>query len=236
VMDGRYSPYRKRRHGRPPDGLNGHRFLAYFQNHDQIGNRAQGDRASRLVSPGRLKIASALVLTSPFVPMLFQGEEWGATTPFLYFTDYDEPTLANNVRAGRCKEFEAFGWKREEIPDPQDRSTFERSKLDWAEVTNEPHRELLEWYRCLIKLRREEPSLSDGRRDRVGTRHDEVQRWLAVERGPITIACNLAGDAQSIPLPEGARTVLLASEPVEKLKHDRIVLRPDSVAILKARS
>src|SRR5208283_3160589 len=94
VYDGRYSVHRRRPHGRPPEGLDGSRFLAYMQNHDQVGNRAGGERSSRLMNSGRLKIAAALVLTSPFIPLLFQGEEWGATTPFLYFTDHCDAALA----------------------------------------------------------------------------------------------------------------------------------------------
>ena len=159
VYDGRYSVHRRRRHhGRPPAGLSGHRFLAYAQNHDQVGNRAQG-RAPEPVgsSLGRLKIAAALVFTSPFVPMLFQGEEWGAHTPFQYFTDHPEPDLAKAVREGRRKEFAAFGWKPEEIPDPQARDTFERSKLNWTELSRAPHAGLLDWHRQLIRLRRAEP-------------------------------------------------------------------------------
>ena len=124
VYDGRYSAHRQRHHGRPPVGLDGHHFLGYAQKHDQVGNRAQGERLSQLVSPGRLKIAAALVLTSPFVPMLFQGEEWGASTPFQYFTDHPEPDLAKAVREGRRQEFAAFGWKPEDIPDPQTPETF----------------------------------------------------------------------------------------------------------------
>ena len=121
VYDGRYSHFRGRRHGRPATGLTGDRFLGYLQNHDQVGNRAQGERSSHLLSPGRLKIAAALVLTSPFVPMLFQGEEWGATTPFQYFTDHEDAELARAVSEGRRSEFAAFGGDPEEVPVPKSR-------------------------------------------------------------------------------------------------------------------
>ncbi|MBM3879249.1 MAG: malto-oligosyltrehalose trehalohydrolase [Verrucomicrobia bacterium] len=216
VYDGGFSAHRRRRHGRAPTGLSGHRFLGYAQNHDQIGNRAQGDRLSHLLSPGRLKVAAALVFGSPFVPMLFQGEEWGATTPFQYFTDHPEPELAQAVREGRRREFAAFGWKPDEVPDPQARETFLRSKLDWAELERSPHAELLEWHRRLIHLRRREPALSDGCLDRVAVRYDEAARWLVLERGPISLACNLAPAPQAIPLRAGSREVLLASaQPIE---------------------
>jgi maltooligosyltrehalose trehalohydrolase len=129
VYNGRYSAFRRRRHGRAPSGLPGHSFLGYLQTHDQIINRAKGERSSQLISVGRLKISAALVLTGPLIPMLFQGEEWGATSPFLYFTDHEDPELARNVREGRRREFSAFGWNPEDISDPQAVETFERSKL-----------------------------------------------------------------------------------------------------------
>ena len=138
VYDGRYSHFRGRRHGRPTAGLTGDHFLGYLQNHDQIGNRAQGERSSHLPNSGRLKIAAALVLTSPFIPLLFQGEEWGASTPFQYFTDHDDPELGRAVREGRRVEFAGFGWAPEAIPDPQDPATFARSKLDWQERARSP--------------------------------------------------------------------------------------------------
>jgi maltooligosyltrehalose trehalohydrolase len=115
-----YSPHRRRHHGRPVGGLPGTRFLGYAQNHDQVGNRAVGERLAALISTGRLKIAAALVLTAPFVPMLFQGEEWAASTPWLYFTDHQDPDLGRAVSEGRRREFAAFGWKPDDIPDPQD--------------------------------------------------------------------------------------------------------------------
>ncbi len=120
VFDGRHSLYRGRPHGRKPEGLPGWRFLGYLQTHDQVGNRAQGERSSRLMNVGRLKIGAAIVLCAPFIPMLFQGEEFGADTPFQYFTNHEEPELARAVSEGRRKEFAAFGWKVADIPDPQD--------------------------------------------------------------------------------------------------------------------
>lgn len=234
VFDGNYSRYRQRRHGRPPTGLEGHQFLGYAQNHDQVGNRACGERLSQLVSPGRLKIAAALILTSPFVPMLFQGEEWGAGTPFQYFTDHPEPELAKAVREGRRKDFAAFGWKPEEVPDPQARETFERSKLNWAELKDESHAALLNWHRQLIQLRRKEPALGEGRLDLVQTHFDEAARWFVVERGPITIACNLSATPQRVPLRAGKTMLLMASDNTIEVVNAGVNLPPDSVAILKA--
>jgi maltooligosyltrehalose trehalohydrolase len=233
VYSGQYSAHRRRRHGQRPEGLSGHRFLAYMQNHDQIGNRAKGERSSSLMSPGRLKIAAALVLMSPFVPMLFQGEEWAAQTPFLYFTDYQEPDLAKGVREGRCREFAAFGWKPEEIFDPQERNTFERSKLDWSELLRPPHGEMLEWHQRLIRLRRSEPTLTNGELESVCTRHDEKNRWLVIERGPISVVCNLGNCTQSIPLRPGSHHLLLSSVTLKESVRDEASLPPESVLILK---
>lgn len=233
VYDGTYSAHRRRVHGRPADGVNGHQFLAYLQNHDQVGNRALGDRSGQLMSLGRLKIGAALVLTSPFTPMLFQGEEWGASTPFFFFTDYREPKLANAVREGRCREFVAFGWKPEDTADPQARETFQKSVLDWTALSRAPHADILDWHKRLIRLRRSEPSLADGEMKTVKTRFDEEKRWLAIERGPISILCNLSGERQAVPIPAASSQILLASETGIQLSGGKLELPPDSVAIIR---
>jgi maltooligosyltrehalose trehalohydrolase len=212
VYDGQFSPHRRRVHGRSTDGLSGHRFLGYLQNHDQIGNPALGERSSHLMSQKKLKIGAALVLTSPFLPMLFQGEEWGASTPFFYFTDYQEPELANAVREGRCREFAAFGWKPEDTADPQALETFERSKLKWDEIAKSPHAEILDWHKKLIQLRRSEPDLSDGKLEKVHTTFDERSGWLVVERGSISIICNFSDCSHRIPIRPGEQKVLISSE------------------------
>ncbi len=233
VYEGRYSAFRKRRHGRPTTGLSGHRFLGYLQNHDQIGNRARGERSSALLSPERLKIAAALVLTAPFVPMLFQGEEWGATTPFQYFTDHQDADLARAVSEGRRGEFAAFGWNPEDVPDPQSPSTFQRSKLDWSELESKPHASLYQWHRDLIRLRRSLPDLSDGRLDRVQVRYDEAACWLTVQRGVVCVTCNLTANAQAVPLPTRAgHSILLASAPGVELRDGSVELPRNSVVIL----
>ena len=142
VYDGKYSEYRRRNHGRPAIGLPGYRFLGYAQNHDQVGNRAKGDRLIQIAGPGRAKIAAALVMTSPFIPLLFQGEEFGASTPFHYFTSFEDPELGRSVSEGRKREFAAFVWSQDEIADPQEWETFAQSKLDWGELNQEPHASL----------------------------------------------------------------------------------------------
>ncbi len=235
VYTGRRSRFRLKRHGRPPIGLTGHHFLAYVQNHDQLGNRAQGDRLCHLTTKERARIAAALVLTAPFIPMLFQGEEFGSSSPFQYFADFsEEPELARAVSEGRRKEFGQFGWKPEEVPEPASPETFERSKIRWEEMEREPHRSLLEWHRQLIELRRELPQLTDGRLDLVVTDYNEEEKWLFVERGLVSIVANFADKPRTVPLRDGRPTnVLLASVDAGiETRDDEITLPGNSVAIL----
>jgi maltooligosyltrehalose trehalohydrolase len=233
VYDGRHSAFRRRRHGRPAKGMLAHSFLGYLQNHDQIGNRAKGERSSHLLSVGKLKVAAALVLTAPFIPMLFQGEEWGASSPFLYFTDHEDPELGRLVTEGRRREFAAFSAHSEDVPDPQARESFERSKLVWSERNSNPHAELLDWHRRLISLRREVPALSDGRLDRIHVSFDEQAKWLVMARGAIAVACNLSERRQRAPVSTGSDArILLASEKEVQVAAGKVELPPDSVAVL----
>jgi maltooligosyltrehalose trehalohydrolase len=232
VFDGCYSAFRHRRHGRRPEGLEAARFLGYLQNHDQIGNRATGERSSMLMSGDLLRVAAALVLCGPFVPMLFQGEEWAASTPFLYFTDHDDPELGRLVSEGRRREFASFGWKPDEVPDPQAEESFAASRLDWDEISRPPHTQVLDWHRRLIALRRDVPALSDGRfPDDV--RFDEDGCWLVLDRGAVTIAANLGSSAADVPLCGGrAWSVLLASKDEVAVEDGIVRLPAASVAIL----
>jgi maltooligosyltrehalose trehalohydrolase len=231
VYDGNYSDYRHRNHGRQIVGLSGHRFIGFVQNHDQVGNRAQGERVSHEAGVGRAKIAAALVLTAPFVPMLFQGEEFGASAPFLYFTDYDDPELGRMISEGRKKEFVAFGWAPDQIPDPQDEQTFLQSKLNWAELTEQPHRSLLQWYKDLITLRRNQSKLSDGNLNAVNVRFDEDAQWLVLERGTLRVACNLGKAPVDVEVGDTSR-ILLASDDSIALSGTNLKLGPDSVAVM----
>jgi maltooligosyltrehalose trehalohydrolase len=233
VYDGNYSAHRRRNHGRSVDGLHFDRFLGYLQNHDQIGNRAKGERSGGLMSAGKLKIGAAVVLMAPFIPMLFQGEAWGALTPFYYFTDYEEPELAAAVRAGRCREFAMFGWKPEDTPDPQAAETFKRSKLNWSEIKLPSHQTMLAWHRQLIQLRKTEPALQTDISERTDCRLDEDQGWISLERGPISIACNLASRAQQVFLREGEHELLLASEVGVNVGKGMMLLPSESVAITR---
>ena len=149
---GQFSRFRKRRHGNSPDGLSPDRFVVCSQNHDQVGNRAAGDRLSAHVGFEALKLAAGITLLSPFVPLLFMGEEYGESAPFQYFTSHRDPELVEAVRSGRREEFDAFGWE-ESVPDPQDEQTFLRSHLNSELKSKEPHRTLYAFYQKLIKMR-----------------------------------------------------------------------------------
>ena len=232
VFAGDWSPLRGRHHGRPVGNLARTRFFGYLQNHDQIGNRALGERSADLLSPGRLRVAAALVLLSPFVPMIFQGEEWGASTPWQYFTDHDDPELGLAVRDGRRRELAAFGWDPEAVPDPQDPETFARSKLDWSERDRPLHRDLLAWHRDLLRLRRDHRELCSG--DPSGLRVDwsEEDRWLVLARSGIAVAVNLAELPRAIPV-AGAGRLLLTSEPAgASVGKGTVTVPADAVAVL----
>ncbi|HEX4285642.1 MAG TPA: malto-oligosyltrehalose trehalohydrolase [Terracidiphilus sp.] len=232
VYDGTYSQHRQRVHGRPVIGLSQHRFLGFIQNHDQVGNRAQGERLTESVGIDRAKIAAALVLLSPFVPMLFQGEEWAASSPFQYFAHHDDPELAKAVSAGRKHEFDAFGWNPDSIPDPEKRETFERSRLNWDERTVNPHADMLRWYRALIELRRTTPSLNVGEPGNARATFDEGTRWLRIERGSISVVCNLGSATCEFDVNEQT-ALLLASRAEVKATGGKLVLPPDSVVVVK---
>ncbi|MBD0747897.1 malto-oligosyltrehalose trehalohydrolase [Streptomyces sp. CBMA152] len=233
--DGTYSSFRGRTHGRRVDRARtpAHRFLGYSQTHDQIGNRALGDRLSATLSPGLLACAAALVLTGPYPPMLFMGEEWGASTPWQYFTDHPDPELAEAVRSGRRREFTAHGWAEGDIPDPQDPATRARSCLDWSELASEPHARVLAWYRELIALRRSRPDFTDPDIAAVKVVHDEEARWLTFRRGDLRTVVNLAKEPAVIPLGRNNCQVLAAWEPVQPPRPDgEFLLPPESCAVL----
>lgn len=234
VYGGRRSPYRDRRHGRPADGLTGHRFLSYIQNHDQVGNRAQGERIGQLVGPELQKVAAALVLTAPFIPMVFQGEEWAASTPFQYFTDHEDASLGAAVREGRRGEFASFGWEPESIPDPQDPDTFRRSTLRWEEREQQPHADVEAWYRGLIAVRRSMPDLLDGRMAGVDVVADDGAGTVMVRRGAVIICCNLAAQPRTIGLTDdwAAAELRLASRDGVGVDDGQLRLPGEAAAVL----
>jgi maltooligosyltrehalose trehalohydrolase len=234
VYEGGYSRHRGRNHGRPAGGLAPNRFLGYLQNHDQVGNRAAGERMAALVDGARLRIGAALVLTAPFVPLVFAGEEWGATTPFLYFADHADPNLREAVGAGRRAEFAAFGWDPAVIADPEDESTFRRSVLDWSALGRSPYAGLLDWYRRLIALRRSLPVLRDGTRPQVTV--DVERGLLAAHRPGVSVVVNLGSEPASLPLPAelGPATpaTVLRSKSTVRVRRGSVDLPALSVAIV----
>ncbi|WFE99085.1 malto-oligosyltrehalose trehalohydrolase [Micromonospora sp. WMMD964] len=228
---GTWSSFRNRHHGRPLDSrVPGHRLVAYLQNHDQIGNRATGDRISASLSPALLRVGAVLLLTAPFTPMLFMGEEWAASTPWQFFTSHPEPELASAVRTGRRREFASHGWPEGDVPDPQDPETFTRSRLDWAELDKPEHASMLAFYQRLIALRRSSPDLSDPRMHSVSVQHGD--QFLLMRRGDTLVVANFAGRGQGVSLPGVARRVLLATGEGVTVMRDRIQLPAETAAIV----
>ena len=199
---GTYSSFRGRRHGRPLDTatIPATRLLAYTTTHDQVGNRAVGDRPSHNLDFGQLAVKAALVLGSPYTAMLFMGEEWGSSSPFQFFTSHPEPELARATAEGRRAEFAHHGWDADEVPDPQDLQTFTGSKLNWAEADVGDHARLRRIHRDLIALRHNEPDLADSWLDHMTIDYDEEQRWIVLHRGAVAIICNLGADAARVPV------------------------------------
>ncbi|MGA5306277.1 malto-oligosyltrehalose trehalohydrolase [Micromonospora taraxaci] len=228
---GTWSSFRNRHHGRPLDSrVPGHRLVAYLQNHDQIGNRATGDRISASLSPALLRVGAVLLLTAPFTPMLFMGEEWAASTPWQFFTSHPEPELASAVRTGRRREFASHGWPEGDVPDPQDPETFTRSRLDWAELDKPEHASMLSFYQRLISLRRSNSDLSDPRLHAVSVQHGD--QFLVMRRGDTLVVANFAGRGQGVSLPGVARRVLLATGEGVTVMRDRIELPAETAAIV----
>lgn len=198
-----YSTFRKRTHGSPAVGLPGERFVVCTQNHDQIGNRMLGERLSGLVSFEACKVAAAACILSPYVPLLFMGEEFFEQNPFLYFVSHEDQALNTAVREGRKKEFESFRWHGEP-PDPVSTKTFERSRLDWSRLEQGPsrHAAMLAWYRRLLALRTKEPPLMRLSPRDVRTQWSEEERWLCVlrtaGRAAAFLCLNLAREAREV--------------------------------------
>jgi maltooligosyltrehalose trehalohydrolase len=219
---GTYSSFRHRRHGRPLDtaSIPATRLLAYTLTHDQVGNRAVGDRPSQNLSFGQLAVKAALVLGSPYTAMLFMGEEWGSSSPFQFFSSHPEPELARATTEGRKREFAEHGWDADAIPDPQDPATFERSKLDWGEIDDAEHVRLRRVYQRLIALRHCEPDLADPWLDHLDVDYDEGQRWIVMRRGSLAIVCNLGADTVDVPVT--GEVVLAWGEPKIDAKTTRL--------------
>jgi maltooligosyltrehalose trehalohydrolase len=235
LHDGGWSAFRGREWGAPVDPAthDARRFLGYLQTHDQVGNRATGERISALLEPAQQAAGAALYLLSAYTPMVFMGEEWAASTPWQYFTDFADAALGEAVSNGRRSEFAAHGWDAEDVPDPQDPATRDRSVLRWDERAHNGHARMLTWYRDLIALRRRFPTLTDGRLDAVEVRYDEDARWLVMSRGEVRVVCNLAGSPQTVPLDApGAKVLLAWDEPATSVTDDGVALPTHGVAVV----
>lgn len=220
VHDGQYSAFRKRRFGAPADDRPPAQFVVFAANHDQVGNRAFGDRLPAAARP----LAAFCTLLSPFTPMLFMGEEYGEQAPFQFFADHVDEEIAVATRDGRRREFAAFAeFAGEEVPDPQDPETFERSKL-----TRERDEALAALYARLLRVRQELPD------DEVVTDHDERARWLTVDRGPYRLACNFAAQPQAVPAGDGRDAVVLSTTGAgERVEDGSVLLAPLAGALLR---
>ncbi|MEJ6554849.1 malto-oligosyltrehalose trehalohydrolase [Microbacterium esteraromaticum] len=236
--DGTFSSFRDRVHGSPiPLEVPAWRLVTFAQDHDQIGNRAAGDRLSQSLSEDRLAVAAVLTLTAPGTPMLFMGEEWGASTPWQFFTSHPEPELGRATAEGRIGEFSRMGWDPAVVPDPQDPETFQRSKLDWGELAQRRHARLLDLHRRLAALRRAQPELTDPsiRKPSVElvVASDEPQhRAWRIDRGGLSILINLTPEAVAFDVDGEA---LLATRAVDTLD-GRTTVHADAAAIVRRRA
>lgn len=230
--DGIYSSFEGHIRGKPVDTEHtpGYRFVVCLQNHDQVGNRAAGDRLSHITSHSMCKIGATLLLTSPFTPMLWMGEEWAASTPWPFFTSHPEPELAEATAAGRINEFAEHGWDADTVVNPQDPASFTSAKLRWSERDDPGHADILALYRQLLRLRREHPDLSDSHLDRVEVDFDEAAEWVIVHRGAFDVLANLARHAQVLP---ASGEVLFGTEPDLHTEGLKITLPARSACIIR---
>ncbi|WP_306232929.1 malto-oligosyltrehalose trehalohydrolase [Agrococcus beijingensis] len=234
--DGTFSSFRGRDHGHPIDldrSLSW-RLVVSAQNHDQIGNRARGDRITEALTESQLLCAALVLYAGPFTPMLFMGEEWAASTPFQFFTSHPEPELGRATAEGRLEEFERMGWDPSVVPDPQDPATFERSKLDWRELGGERHARVLDGYRQLARLRRELEPLTDPHWRRSRVEVDDEARVLRLVRGADTpdaveIVINFGAEPQTVPVTK--RRLRFATDPAVAVD-EQLTLPPGSGALL----
>lgn len=226
---GQHSAYRGRKHGAKPKTRRGAQFVVSAQNHDQVGNRMMGERLVSFVRPGQVRLAAAAIVLSPFVPMLFMGEEYGETAPFQYFTSHGDPDLVEAVRRGRREEFDDFLWSGEP-PDPHDPATFERSKLDWSLSGRPEHGALRDLYRALIRLRREHPPLHDLDLSSLATYAEDEARVLLVHRrsgdAHALVALNFAAEPRTMGIPFEARTWRALLDSSARINRGAVALPP----------
>lgn len=247
VYDGQYSPHRQKKFGEPIGDVPGYKFVVFSQNHDQIGNRMLGERTATLVSFEMLKVMAAAVFCSPFLPLIFMGEEWAETNPFQFFISHSDHHLVEAVRKGRKAEFSAFH-EGEAVPDPQHESTFQHSKLDWQKLEVPLNLKMLSYYKTLIALRKQNEVLADLDRKNVKARAYPEKKCLMLKRGKgaqkIMVLFNFSDQKQNLLTGETIQdwTILLNSSslvwngPNEEIKRlapgEQITLFPESILIL----
>ena len=232
--DGSYSSFRRRHHGRPVDtrSVGADTFVVALQTHDQIGNRAAGDRIGAQAGPRRQLLGATVLLCSPFTPMLFMGEEWAAGTPWQFFTSHPEPDLGRQTAEGRLAEFARMGWDPALVPDPQDPATFARSVLDWSEPARSPHREVLAAYRTLIGLRRSHPELTDPGLTRVEAGADDAAGILWLRRGDLLMVANFADSPAWLRCGQEPQVLFCSAEP-PATDPDGITVPPAAAVLLR---
>jgi maltooligosyltrehalose trehalohydrolase len=234
--DGSYSSFREKNHGHPINpAVPTWRLVTFAQDHDQIGNRAIGDRLSATLDYGQLAISAVLTMTGPNTPMLFMGEEWGASTPWQFFTSHPEPELGKATAEGRIAEFEKMGWDPEVVPDPQDPETFTRSKLDWSEHESGDHARLLALYKTLSSLRRTVPAFTDPSFGHITATFSDDLHWFRLDRGPVTTLINFGTDPLTLPVagPSATADVLVATDETAQLRDNQVTLPAHSAVILQ---
>jgi maltooligosyltrehalose trehalohydrolase len=254
VYDGQWSPHRNKKFGVRAEGKEGQQFIVFSQNHDQVGNRMLGERTSVLASFEMQKLMAAAVLISPYLPMLFMGEEWSAPDPFLYFVSHTDKALAEAVRKGRKEEFAAFH-AQGEAPDPVAEETFLQSKLKWHLLDREPHATMLRYYKALVQLRKTHPALANLDRKHLHVECNKDNNTLFLHRWHedqhIVCGLNFSKKEQYMPPPSyapGWHRVFDSSEAQWQGPGSRaaaqvagsrpgattIVLQPESIVIYKS--
>lgn len=245
VHSGEYVKARQRKHGASSAGIPGFKFVAFIQNHDQVGNQKNGARLSSLVSESHLRVAAAALLLSPYIPLLFMGEEYGETRPFLYFTSHSDPKLIARVRAGRKREFNDF-FDHEDPPDPQAESSFASCILNWPIRSQGKHGELLEWYKRLIALRQSHAALRNFNKpatqvDVINSHAWALRRQDEFGQSPLLALFNLSGDTIRHTLPANttwtcllASTAPLAAAATTTANAHALLLPPVSVSVFTA--
>lgn len=238
VSSGEYVSFRKRRYGSSSAGIPGDRFVVFSQNHDQVGNRVAGERLSVLVEKPQLRLAAALVLLSPYVPMLFMGEEYGEKAPFLYFISHSDPALIEAVRKGRKEEFAVFNKTHsEEAPDAFDTETFLRSKLDWSVIDDDDHADMKAWHKLLISLR-QHPAMKNFEKASVlasvvSKTCLTISRRSSDGRNGLFMAFNLSDEEVTVDVPfeNAVQLVGRRDDALQLNGFERVTLRPYEVCV-----